>query len=157
MASWEPIESPSGLACEEITNRRFARITSTMRCSSGALVIVLGVVIGVRGVGGLAGMQLVEDPLYAILTGHRIVVDEPDLGRPSQAKPRAKLAAQERRGPFERPRARGLSLLIAKRRVHDPCELEIRADVDARQRDEADAGIVHVPRQQRCQLTSNLV
>src|SRR5688572_29354681 len=110
------MESPSGREWDDSTNRLPARTASTIRCSSGAIVLI--VAIGGRGgIGRLVGAKLVEDLLDAILAGHRVVVEESELGRPSQAQARPDLTPEKRRGPVERLGARGARFLIAEHRV----------------------------------------
>src|SRR5204862_7780192 len=83
IASWEPIESPSGRLCDERTKRCRWRIASAIRSISGLrLVIVFG------------NVELVQDLLDAILAGDRLLVDERQLRSPLQPQPRAALPAQ---------------------------------------------------------------
>src|SRR6185436_3595769 len=94
IASCEPIESPSGLAWEEMTKRRRVRIASTICSAETSLLVGLG----------LVGIDLVQQLLDAVLAGNGIVVDERDLGDPLAAEPRSDLPAQERDRPPERAR-----------------------------------------------------
>ncbi len=104
-----------------------------------------------------ACVKLVEDPLDPILAGDRIVVDEPELGRALESQPGSDLPAQERRRPAERSCARFAGLCVAEHRIQDAGHLQIGADLDARQRDEADPGIVNLPGEQRRELASDLI
>src|SRR6185436_508538 len=70
MASCDPIESPSGRACDDTTNRCRARIASTIR-STVALVVIGRMV---------AGFDFVEQLFDAILPGDGLVVEERQLG-----------------------------------------------------------------------------
>src|SRR6185436_9333415 len=115
----DPIESPSGRECEEITKRRRARIASTMAGSSGLVVIIvaIGGSAGGRGarVRGAVAADLVEQLLDPVLAGDRLVVDELELGDALQAQARADLAAQERNRAMERA-VRALTRLVVTER-----------------------------------------
>src|SRR5689334_18624414 len=71
IASWLPIESPSGRECEEMTNRRRARIASTIREMSGSVAAIVSV-------------DFVEDLVDPVLAGNRLVVLELELGHALQ-------------------------------------------------------------------------
>src|SRR5437764_12766715 len=80
-ASCEPIESPSGRACDESTKCCRARIAAAICCSSGGqLVVGVGIGVGAR-------MNLAEDLLDAVLAGDRFVVDEDELRHQLQPEP----------------------------------------------------------------------
>src|SRR5689334_11063686 len=114
IASCDPMESPSGRLWEERTKRRRLWIASTIWSNTGALLVI------VRGFGApVGGVKLVEDLFDAILPGDRLVVDEPELRRSSQAQPRSDLAPEERGRPFERASGRRPRLVVAEDRIHD--------------------------------------
>src|SRR4051812_24492961 len=143
IAIWEPIESPSGRECEERMNRCRARIASAICRISGSLAaIVAFAAILVRR------MNLVEKLVDPILAGHRVVVVKLQLGHPLQPQARADLPAQKRRGALDGLLAVLPCLLVAEHGVENASELDVRADLDAGNRDEPDAGIVHVAREQ---------
>ena len=75
-----------------------------------------------------------------------LVEEELQLGHASQPQPPAELAAEERRRALERPRGLPPRLLVAERRVVDARELQVGGDLDAGERQEADARIVHLAR-----------
>ena len=89
------------------------------------------------------GVQLVEDLLDAILAGDRLVVDELQLGD-------ALAAAAARRSGGAGTAWRGRApcalscarLLVAEHGVVDARQLQVGADLHARERDEADARVV---------------
>src|SRR6185503_20531676 len=126
----------------------------TICAMSGLFVIIPGG----RGSGArrllrmLADANLVEELLDPVLAGDRLVVDEIELGDALQPQARSDLAPQERHRPLERARAALLRLLVAERRVVDASQLEIGRDLDAGDGDEAEARVVHFPRQQQSQL-----
>src|SRR5229473_1977389 len=119
MASADPIESPSGLACDEITNRCFVRSASTI-ARNGAVLVRFSVIVGTAG-----GVKLVEDALDPVLAFDRFVVGEFEIRRPLEAQARANLPPQERRGPFQRARARGSRRVVAERGVEDARQLQV--------------------------------
>src|SRR6478752_5623868 len=112
--------------------------------------------IGLRVTRGLR-LQLMQDLLDAILSGHRLIVDELQLRSALQAEPPADLPPQERSHALERTRGVRAALVVAKRGVHHPCLLQIRAHMHARQRDEPDAGVVHFSSQHLRKLAAELV
>src|SRR5436190_2888648 len=142
----DPMESPSGRACDEMTKRRRPRMAATIASRSGLVVIVA---VG-SGAGG--GVDLVQELLDAVLSGDRFVVVKLELGRTSQAQRLADAPAQERRGAAERPGrvlprvrvvgARGVRSGGGDARVVDARELKIRRHLHARERDEPDARVV---------------
>jgi len=95
--------------------------------------------------------------LDAVLARNGLVVVERQFRHALQPQARSDLAPEKRHGAIERPRALLSRRLVAERGVGDARELEIRADPDARQRDEADAGVVHLAREQQRELRSNQV
>src|SRR5919197_3860015 len=159
MASCDPIESPSGRAWDEMTKRCRARIASAMRWRSGSGFA--SIVAGVAAIPVVAGVQLVEQLLDAILAGNRLVVDELQVGYAAQPQPRSDLPTQEGRGAFERPCRGALRLRFSagrsERRVVHTRVLQIRRHLDARDRHEADARVVHLAREELAQLASNLI
>src|SRR5437899_6943624 len=150
-ASCDPIESPSGRACEERTNRCRTRMASVIRSSSGARLLVwIGVVVG-------ACMNVAEDLLDALLAGDRFIVHEYELRHAFQPQPRADLPPEERGRALERARARAPRLLVTERRIEDARLLDVVRHLDARQRHEADARVVHFAREQLRQLGADLI
>src|SRR6476646_1812703 len=88
-ASSEPMESPSGRACDAITKRWLARMISTILLSSG---FVMGFWRLVRAAGvRLVRANLVQNLLDAILAGNGLVEDERQFRRPPQPQPRPDL------------------------------------------------------------------
>src|SRR4029077_9361976 len=86
IASCEPIESPSGLACDERTKRCRVWIASTICWISGLVVIglrVRGLDLGCRvGIGVcrmVRGADFAEQLLDPVLAGDRVIVEELDL------------------------------------------------------------------------------
>src|SRR5437867_3744160 len=106
MASCDPMESPSGLACEERTKRRRSRMASTMRASSGLDALGLSVVVAIvlHGRRRGRGIQLVQQLLDAILSRDRFVVQEGQVRHPFEPKARSDLPPEEGHGSLERPR-----------------------------------------------------
>src|SRR5450830_316115 len=103
------MESPSGRACDEITNRRRARIASTIcSISGGRATGSAGLIVIVRrrvvrlGHARTASAELVQQLLQTILPGDGFVVDELQLRHSFETEPRSQLAAKVRRGAFER-------------------------------------------------------
>src|SRR5262245_53706869 len=121
-------------------------MASTIRESS-----VVGVAIM------LGSVELVENLFDPVLSGDGIVVDEDDLWRAPQAQPLAELAPEEWRRAFEGAATRGSCLLVAQGRIQHTRLLEIRGDLHPRERDEANARIVHVAGEQIGELTADLV
>src|SRR5436190_5210605 len=164
IASWEPIESPSGREWEEITNRCRA-------CSSAVICLISGSVaaIGVVTVAGVAGlsavavallvgcMDFVQQLFDPVLPSDGLIVLELQLGHALQTETRADLAPQKGRCPVERTRAVLARRLVAKDRVEDAGLLDVRAHLDARERHEPDAGIVDFTRKQLGQFAADLV
>src|SRR4051812_25672671 len=156
MASCEPIASPSGRACEDSTNVRRARIASTMRSISGAgVVTVVRIRIGiVSGMGSRA--NLVQELFDAILARNRLVVHPLQFGRALEPQPRSDLTAEERNHTVQRARARLARLVVAEDRVEHAGLLQVGADLHARDRHEADAGVVNFPGEQEPELAAQL-
>src|SRR5262245_50252884 len=148
MASCDPMESPSGRACDDSTNRCRLRTASTISRIAGLVVI---------GGRSRSAADLVEQLLDAVLAGNRFVVVERELWRALQPQARADLAAQETGRAGQRPLGIATALLVAERRIVHARLLQIRADAHPRQRHEPDARIVNVAREQRRQLASDLI
>src|SRR5262249_47037019 len=102
-------------------------------------------------------LELLEDPFDAIPSFDGFVVEEAQLRHPFQSQPLTNLTTQEGRCSLERACRFTACLVVADGGVGDACLLEIRRDVDARDRQETDAGIMHVPRQQRRELRTDLI
>src|SRR5580765_2245845 len=156
MASCDPIESPSGRACEDSTKRWRARTASTI-CRSSGLVVVIGGRFGRHGAAGAAGADAVEELLDPVLAGDRLVVEELEFGHALQPQPRTDLAPQEHRGAAQRLRAGGARLIVTERGVVDARVLEIGRDLDPGNGHEADARIVDLSRQHRRDFAANLI
>src|SRR5262245_28258635 len=125
IASCDPIESPSGRACDDSTNRCRSWMACAMSLITGLLVIVWR-----RGL----GVDLAEQLLDAALAGNRFVVVEGQFRRTLQAQARADLPAQKSAGARERAVGVAAALLVAERRVVDVGLLEIGRDSDTCQR-----------------------
>src|SRR5262245_35907436 len=123
-----------------------------MACAM-SLITGLLVIVGWRR----RRVDLAAQLLDAILAGNRFVVVKDQFGRALQAQASADLAAQKPAGPREGTVGVAAALLVAERRVVDVRLLQIGGDADARERDEADARIVHLAREQGSQLAANLV
>src|SRR5919197_1814389 len=162
MASCDPMESPSGRACDERTKRCRERIASTMRWRSEVGVVIRDGSRGLtlaRSAGAL--VQLVEELLDAILAGDRFVVDELQIRHAPQPQARSDLTAEEGSGALERARRALFGLCFgagrAERGVIHASVLKVGRHLDARDRDEPDAGVVHFAREQIPQLAANLI
>src|SRR5450830_875321 len=103
------------------------------------------------------GLQLLEDLLDAVVLGDRGVVEELELRHAPQAHPLPDLAPQERRRPCEGLAGLALRLRVAVGRVVDARDRQIGGDLDLRQGQEADAGIVHLARDELRQLDADLL
>src|SRR5579862_7953969 len=169
IASDDPIESPSGRACDEMTKRRRSRIAAAIRSTAAGsgLAIVVGV-IGRRGGRGRSGsvrsVELAQQALDPVLARDRFVVEELELGSPPQTQCRADAASEERRRAVEGLRGVLPRLVIAQaagrrpdRRVVDACELQVRRHLDARQRNEPDPRVVHFAGDEQCELAADLI
>src|SRR5262245_22567321 len=157
IASDDPIESPSGLVCEEITNRCRARMASAICWTSGLVVIVSIAGIAVRLRRGLRGVELVQQLLDPILAADRFIEDELERRDAPQAQPRSDLAAKKRRGTIECARRLAPRLLVAERRVEHARVLQIRGHLNACDRHKAQARIVNVAREQLTDFATNLI
>src|SRR6185436_19334964 len=170
IASWLPIESPSGRECEEMTNRCRARMASAICRISGSVAAIaarrrvwFGGRVWIGGVRLQANLvaftfvQLVDDLIDAIGAGGRVVVLKPELGHALEPQPGANLAAQERRRALEGPGAVRARLLVPEHGVEDAREVDVGADRDAGERDEPDAGIVDLPDEHQRQLAADLI
>src|SRR5437773_9377856 len=107
-------------------------------------------------------MDLVEQLLDAILAGDRFVVQELEFRDALEAETRTNLPPKERRGALEGAPAvlscrAAVVTRVAERGVVDARELQVRTDLDARQRHEADAGVVHLAREQLRELRADLI
>jgi len=102
-------------------------------------------------------MDLVQQLLDAVLSRDRVIVLERELRHPLQPQTRTDLTAQKRGCTFERARAVLPRVVVAEHGVEHPCQLNIGAHLDARERHEPNARIVHLSCEQLCQLTSDLI
>src|SRR5439155_16373685 len=96
-------------------------------------------------------------PLDPVLSGDRLVEMEFQLGRALQAQAGSDLPPQKRRRAFEGAAGVSAALFVAERRVVDMRLLQIGRHLNARERYEADAGIVHLARDQQGELAPNLL
>src|ERR1051326_3780866 len=101
IASWLPIESPSGRECEARTNRCRWRMASAISRISGSVAAIVPV-------------DFVDDLVDAVGGRRRFVVLESQLRRALQPEPLADLPAEERRRAFERPLAVLARFLVAQ-------------------------------------------
>src|SRR5262245_59685690 len=116
-------------------------------CSSSPLVVIIW----------CAGrMEFVEQLLDSILAGNGFVIHEPELGHALQAQARSDLPPQKRRGATERASRVASRLVVlacgAERRIEHASLLQVRRDLDACDRHEPDAGVVHLSREQLAKL-----
>src|SRR5678816_891592 len=172
MASDDPTASPSGLACEVTTNRRRARISSTICWSAGS--VGFGVTDGAglaevvmrRRVGFGHGclstlfffVQIAQDLLDAVLVPDGFVELELQLRHASQLEAFADLTAEEAGRAVESFRRLLPRLRVAHGRVVDARQLQVWRHLDAGERDEPDTRVVHrAAAGQLAQLLSDLV
>src|SRR5215211_5176104 len=160
IASCEPIESPSGRAWEVIRNRRRLVISSQIRSiasaalsARGSLLVVFDVWVIVSchkivevGIGGAFCLDVEHDLLDPILAFDAVVVRELQHRYVLEPQPAADVAAQERCGAAESTRGFLARLVVADGGVEHARLLQVRADLDARDRQKADAGIVNLTR-----------
>src|SRR2546427_8453723 len=119
-------------------------MASTICLMSGSLAAI--VTLAIRR------MNLVQDLFDAVRAGGRLVVLKPEIGDALQPEARANLPPQKRRGPIERLGAVRARLLVAEDGVEDARDLDVWADLHARERHEPDAGIVHFAHKERREL-----
>jgi hypothetical protein len=139
IANCDPIESPSGRACEVRSQR-----------------VVLRRVVRVGDGLGALGLDLLQDLLDAVVPLDAFIEEELQLGRAPQAQSTAQLSAKERRGAFKRPCGLTPRLLVAERRVVHARLLEVGRHADVSDGQEADTGIVHLAGQQLREVFANL-
>src|SRR5436190_10914362 len=145
-----------------MTKRFRPLMAAAMASRSGLVVIVVVGVVATRAARG--GIDLVQELFDTVLSGDRFVVVKLELGRTPQTQRLADAAAQERRGAGERPGgvlSRG-PVVAARRRSRERCvvdarELQVGRHLDARQRQEPDAGIVDLARNQVGELAADLI
>src|SRR5262249_21816062 len=121
IASCDPIESPSGRECEEMTKRRRERSAAVICWVSGAVAAISAVFGGLAGVAGwgaaafaVGRVNFVEQLLDAVLSRHGIIVLELELGHALQTQARADLPPQKWRRTLERARAALARVDVAK-------------------------------------------
>src|SRR4030095_15924050 len=103
-------------------------------------------------------VKIAQNLLDAILMRHRLVEPEIDLRNAPQAQPAADVASQERRRTGEGGGGIAPRRGITHHGVEHARQLQIRRHLDARQRDEADAGIVDdTSSEEIAQLLTNLI
>src|SRR5689334_8595458 len=154
IASWDPIESPSGRAWDVMRKRRRSLIASQAWVSAS---FVARVVTGLAICRGSLRFQLLEDLLDSIVPRDRFVIEELELGHPPKPEALSKLPFQERGGALERAGALALRLLVAQDRVVHARELQVWRDANMREREKSDARILHVARQQLSELAADLI
>ena len=96
-------------------------------------------------------------PVTFILSGHRLVVLKLEFRDAFEAEAGANLAPQERGCAVERAGAVPPRCLVAEHRVEHPRELNVRTHLHAGERDESEAGIVNLAREQLRQFAANLI
>src|SRR4029453_17148017 len=134
IASCEPIESPSGRACDVIRKRcrlitapRIRLISASAvagRASGTGLLIGLRLAAGLwrRGVGpavalgGVTSLRVdfVQDAFDSIAALDRLVEEEFEDWDPLQSQPAAELPAEERGGRAQAPRGVAAGLLVGE-------------------------------------------
>src|SRR3954471_15215119 len=128
-----------------MTKRRRSRSALVTCWISGSVAAIA--VVTVAGLAGLSvrgttlairGVDFVQQLLDAVLSRDGIIVLELQLGDAFQPQARANLPAEERGGAIERARAVLARRFVAKHGVENPGELDVRAHVHARERDEPD-------------------
>src|SRR5436190_6909956 len=166
IASCDPMASPSGRTCEDSTKRWRPRISSAIRARAvTSLAVVLIVPAANREISALGCalrvllMNVSKDLLDAVLVLDRFVEAELNFWDVSQMmQPAADLAAEKSGGALERPRRVLARFLIAEARVEHARQLQVRRHLYARQRDEADAGVVDLAAgEDVAQFLANLV
>src|SRR5690349_8609499 len=135
IASWDPIESPSGLACEVSRKRWRRRISSQIRrtaeaaaaASTGSLIIIARIVSVVADArpGRPFRLEFLKNSFDAIALFDRLVVEERQFRDTLEAQPLADPAPQKWRRPIERARRLSSRLVVADRRVVDARLLKI--------------------------------
>src|SRR3954470_830470 len=153
-------------------NRCRTRIASAIAWGSAVVIVVSGDPftpdIALRRVGWLAavasravsrfgGVQFVQQLFDAVLAGDGLVIDEVQFGHALQPQPRPDLPAQEGRRPSDGALRVAARLIVAKHGEENPRRLQVGGYLDARDGDEADAGVVPLARQQLGQFTSDLI
>jgi hypothetical protein len=109
------------------------------------------------GIVVLGGTDLVQQLFDTILAGDRFVKEERELWHTPEPETRADLSSQERRGPVERAPGALTRAIVPERRVIHTCLLDVWAHLDARQRHEPYARVVHFSREELGEFASNLI
>src|SRR6266516_692897 len=148
IASWDPMESPSGRACDESTNRSRERIAWTM-CWRSGLVVVIG--------GRRRGVELVDQLFDAVLTGDRFIVNELQFRHAFQSQAGADLTSQKRQRTMQRAIGLAPPLFVAEDGVEHARLLKVAGQLDPGNGDEPQAGIVHFAREQVAKLAADLI
>src|SRR4051812_20689541 len=164
MASCDPIESPSGLACE-VSRNRWRRSISSRICRTADLAASTRSLIIVAGTDRVAIIrpacpfrpELLENALDTIALFDRVVEEEGQLRHALQAKPLANLSPQKRACPLERARRFALDGVVADNRVVHARLLQVGRHRNAGDGQESDPGIVNLSGQQRRKLRLYLV
>jgi len=102
-------------------------------------------------------MQFPQQALDPILMLDRFVEDERELRDAPQPEAAPQLAPHEGRGALERAAGIAAGRGIAKRREIDTGVLQVRRDLHARDRQEAEAGVVELARNHVGDFSPNLI
>ena len=105
----------------------------------------------------IAGVEIVQELLDPVLAGDGLVVDELELRDAPQTKAGSNLTAQERNRPLQAARRVAARPVVAERSEEHASVLQIRRHLNARDRDEPDARVVNVAREQLAELAADLV
>ena len=170
MANWDPMESPSGLACD--VRRNFGRFrTSLTICRSTseltrsplsvpvAFIVSRKLIVSTtafRALGPLdiQVLQNLFDPVLPLDAG---IEEELEIVDAPEAQPPAQLAAKEGSRPFERALALTARFVVAHGRVVHARLLQIGGYLDVGDGEEADARIVHFAREEIRDLDAELI
>src|SRR5207253_10377209 len=89
--------------------------------------------------------------------GEGLVVEELRFRQAPEADALAGVTPQKRRGTPQGARRLALRVLVAERRVVAARKLKVRGDLHAGEGQEADAGVVHLARDQQRKLGADLI
>src|SRR5688572_11941419 len=170
MAIELPRASPSGRACEVTTKRCRPRIASTMCRRSRSVVVTIytrkrfarrRVGVAIRHVSLpplVLFVELAQNLLDTILMADRFVELKLEFGNAPQAQAIAEMAPEKPGRALERLRRLHAGGIVAEAGVIDARLLQVGGHLHARQRDEADARVVHrAAAEQPAQLLPDLV
>src|SRR5687767_10195249 len=170
MAIELPRASPSGRACEVTTKRCRPRIASTMCRRSRSVVVTIytrkrfarrRVGVAIRHVSLpplVLFVELAQNLLDTILMADRFVELKLEFGNAPQPQAIAEMAPEKPGRALERLRRLHAGGIVAEAGVIDARLLQVGGHLHARQRDEADARVVHrAAAEQPAQLLPDLV